>query len=188
MKNERMIKAINYATMAHNGQIRKTTGIPKIVHPYAVAMRLQKVGYEEDIVIAGLLHDVVEDCEGYTLQDIKKEFGDRVAKFVEDVSEEDKSLPWKDRKVKHIEHIKNASFEVKLICAADKLHNLTSLYQDTKVYGDEIWNKFNAPRDEIKWYYKAMCDSIINGFENEDIEIFNELREVVQLTVGGASE
>lgn len=180
----RIIEAINYATIAHEGQIRKTNGMPKIIHPFGVALILSQHGYSEDLVIAGLLHDVIEDCKDYSSDDITSKFGTIVSTYVNDVSEPDKSLDWKTRKLNHIEHIKNACFESKVLCAADKIHNLYSLEQDMKIQGDKIWNSFNAPKDEIKWYYASMYKAIIYGYVDQEIPIFKLLHEIVVRVIG----
>ena len=184
MNSIKIIEAINYATTAHEGQTRKTNGMPKIIHPYGVALILSKYGYSEDVIIAGLLHDVIEDCKGYSSGDITDKFGITVAKYVNDVSEPDKSLDWKTRKINHIEHIKDACFESKVLCAADKIHNLYSLEKDMKIQGDIIWDSFNAPKDEIIWYYVSMYESIISGYTNQKIPIFKLLHEII-ISVAG---
>ena len=127
MDFERIFKAINFASVAHYGQKRKTVDIPKISHAFGVGALLMKYGYDDDIVIAGLLHDIIEDCEGYTTDRIKKEFGARVANLVSDETEISKKEDWITRKTIQIEFMKTANKEAKIICAADKLHNLTSL-------------------------------------------------------------
>ena len=100
--------AIYYATKAHTGQRRKSDKeVDMIFHPFTVGMILQRACASTECVIAGLLHDVIEDTR-YSLEDIKNEFGSDVAKFVDEVSE-DKSLPWKERKIEAIDKIKTAS-------------------------------------------------------------------------------
>ncbi len=180
---DRIIRAIEFVTIAHNGQIRKTNGIPKIVHPYGVATIIARFGYNDDLFIAGLCHDVVEDCHGYTIEIIRKIFGPKVAQCVLDVSEQDKSLDWKTRKLIHIEHIKIAIFDSKVLCAADKIHNLFSLEADLKKQGEEVWKKFNASKSEIQWYYSTICESIVSGYESENIPIFVELKSIVNRVI-----
>ena len=103
--------AILFATKAHDGQRRKTDNVDMIFHPFTVGMLLQKSGMSEETVIAGILHDVVEDTK-YTIEDIEKIFGTNVKNIVEEVTE-NKKLEWKERKKEAIEKIKNASFEGK---------------------------------------------------------------------------
>lgn len=182
---DKIMEAIDYATIAHSGQIRKTSGKPKIVHPYGVAMIIYSYGYSEDLVIAGLLHDVVEDCKDYSIQDIARRFGKKVAKYVSDVTEPDKTLDWKTRKLEHVEKIRNVVYGSKVLCAADKIHNLSSLEKDLKSIGETVWDKFNATKEEVCWYYSSMYESIIKGHEKVDIPIFDELKLVVNRVVLG---
>lgn len=183
--NDRIFDAIDFATIAHNGQIRKTSGIPKIVHPYGVALLLSSYNYSEDLIIAGLLHDVVEDCKEYSIYDIEKRFGNLVMQYVSDVTEPDKSLDWKTRKLNHIKHLKDAIYESKVLCAADKIHNLVSLEKELEVQGEDVWKKFNAGKSEVCWYYSSMCDSILHGYEDKNIPIFIELKLVVNRVIAG---
>lgn len=127
LNNLRIIDAIHFATIAHNGQIRKTNGMSAIVHAYGTAMLLSTYNYSEDLIVAALLHDVALDCKEYSIDDIEKRFGNEVAKLVLDVSESDKSLEWKTRKLNHIEHIKNVMFDSRVLCCANQIHNIYSL-------------------------------------------------------------
>ena len=101
--------AILFATKAHDGQRRKTDNVDMIFHPFTVGMLLQRVGADDDTVIAGILHDVVEDTK-YTLDDIENIFGKNVRNIVDEVTE-DKSLEWKKRKEEAIEKVRNASLQ-----------------------------------------------------------------------------
>lgn len=123
---KRLDYSILFATKAHDLQKRKTDNVLMIFHPFTVGMILKDADMSEDCVIAGILHDVVEDTK-YTINIIKKEFGDNVAKIVEEVTE-DKALPWEERKEKAINKIKTASFEGKMVECADKINNLETLY------------------------------------------------------------
>lgn len=183
----RIFDAIDFATKAHNGQIRKTNGLPKILHPYGVAMLLSQYGYSEDVIIAGLLHDVIEDCKDYSREDIVTMFGEKVASYVDDVTEPSKSIDWKTRKLTHIQNIQNVCFESKVLCSADKIHNLYSLEKDLRIQGDVIWDKFNASRQDVCWYYLSMCDSIVKGYEDKNIPIFNLLQGTVDRVIKGGN-
>lgn len=176
----RYSKAVEYATIAHARQVRKSTGGPMIVHPYSVSMILLHHGYPIDLAIAGLLHDVVEDCKGYTIVDIEKEFGKDVANYVLNVTEVDKSLSWKQRKDAYIEHIKYADEYSRALCAADKIHNLLSLYTDMKEQGLSIFDKFNATQDETVWYYRTVCYAITKD-GTEPAPIFKEYEKILNL-------
>lgn len=153
-------RAIKRASILHLGQKRKSDGSPYILHPYSVAFILAHYSDDEDLVIAGLLHDVLEDVDGYGREDMEKEFGERVTQLVSDVSE-DKDLKkekgakasWVERKTKYLEHLKRASSDSVILSCADKIHNLSSLLEDHRERGGTIWEKFNASKDEKLWYY-----------------------------------
>lgn len=120
-------KARNFAIQAHKGQVRNTEPEkPMIIHPIGVAKILEEYGYDDNIIAAGYLHDVVEDTN-YTINDIKKYFGDDIAKLVMDASEPDKTLSWQERKIHTINHTKKLTLRNKLVICADKINNLEDL-------------------------------------------------------------
>lgn len=155
--------AILFATKAHDGQRRKTDNVDMIFHPFTVGMLLQKSGMSEETVIAGILHDVVEDTK-YTIEDIEKIFGTNVKNIVEEVTE-NKKLEWKERKKEAIEKIKNASFEGKMVECADKINNLESLYDLLEEKGEDVWKSFNKSYQEQRWYYTEMYKAVIQNVE-----------------------
>ena len=141
--------AIFYATKAHKNQRRKIEDIDMIFHPYTVGMILQRNGADEDIVSAGILHDVVEDTE-HTFEDIEKEFGKKIRDYVYDASEPDKSLEWEERKQHTIEQIKNAPLGSKLIVACDKISNLEDLEDSIETYGEEkAWSSLKRTKEKL---------------------------------------
>ncbi|MCQ6281901.1 HD domain-containing protein [Bacillus sp. EB600] len=156
-------KALMMASQAHENQYRKKTKIPYITHPVAVGMILMKAGYGDDLVAAGILHDTVEDTP-LTLADIEESFGPKIAKIVEGCSEPDKSLPWEERKNHTIEFLKTAPLETRAVVSADKLHNIRSIIDDYEQQGEEVWNKFKRGRDQQKWYYTKVLESL--GFQS----------------------
>ena len=170
--------AIYYATKAHTGQRRKSDKeVDMIFHPFTVGMILQRAGASTECVIAGLLHDVIEDTR-YSLEDIKNEFGSDVAKFVDEVSE-DKSLPWKERKIEAIDKIKTASLEGKLVECADKINNLETLYNQYQEQGESIWKSFNKPKEEQKWYYTKMYQAVLMN-TNEKGALFERYKRILE--------
>lgn len=175
-------KAVEYATVAHKGQIRKISGLPKIVHPYSVSVILLEYGYPVDLAIAGLLHDVVEDCEEYSIKDIENNFGKNVANYVKDVTEPFKSIPWKSRKIEYINHIKNVNDFSKALCAADKIHNLLSIYKDMQKQGINMFNKFNASRSDEIWFYTSVYNALIQD-EKREIEIYKTYKRILNIVI-----
>ena len=120
-------KAKYFAINAHLGQIRKNEpDKPMIMHPISVGMLLESYGYDDYVVAAGYLHDVVEDTN-YTIEDIEENFGSRVSSLVKGASEPDKSLSWEERKKHTIEQTKTLPLENKLVICADKINNLEDL-------------------------------------------------------------
>ena len=163
-----LMDAITFATKKHDGQRRKVDQLPYISHPYRVAMLLIQQGYPEHIVIAGLLHDVVEDTET-TLDEIKEKFGEKVASLVDFASEPDKTLAWEDRKLHTIQAIKQAPIEAKLVVCADKIDNLTSILENEKKLGTQIWDSFKKGRDSQQWYYNNIYASLTENTNETDM-------------------
>ncbi len=179
MEKDKIEYAIYFATKAHKGQRRKTEDIDMIFHPFTVGMLLQRNGCEENIVVAGILHDVVEDTP-YTFENIKKEFGEEVMKYVYDASEPNKNLEWEDRKKHTIEHIKTAPIGSKLIVACDKISNLEDLYEKIEIYGEEkSFAALKRGKDLQKWYYCSVYESCIYGAD-EKHPIFVRYKNILQ--------
>ena len=139
------------------------------------------------MVIAGLLHDVVED-EDVTLSDIRHEFGDEVATLVDGASEPEelinsdggKSETWPERKAHTIDFIKNAGRDMKLLSCADKLANIQDISRDYDRLGDGVWDIFNSSKDSVAWYYTSMLDAFGNGDEGiSDMPAFKEFEKCV---------
>ncbi len=175
--SERIFDAMEFAQKAHRGQYRKCSPVPFIVHPMWIMQRLIREGCSEDVVIAGLLHDVVEDTP-YTLQDIQKLFGNRVAELVLSVSEPDKSLSWQERKDHTMAYFDKCNDTDSLyILAADKLHNVLSMKTDYERLGDALWLRYNAPKERQKWYYTSIADILIKHSKSKD-DIFRIYHDV----------
>lgn len=149
-------RAVNLAIQAHSGQVRKGKFVvPYVTHPLTVGLILAKIGADEDVIVAGILHDSIEDTD-VTKEDIQKEFGDEVAQMVDDVTEQDKSLPWHERKNLALEHIPHMNHGSLLVKSADLLHNLTDITQDYKKEGDGIFERFHASKKEQLERYEKL--------------------------------
>lgn len=188
-QREIVIKAFEYAYRKHAGSTRKCTDVPYIVHPLDVATILMKNHASENLIIAGFLHDLIED-EGVNLTEIKKLFGEEVAKLVETISEpeklrtldSDRRATWKLRKQHTINQIKHANKEVRMLFCADKLSNCRDLITDSKRFGRKMWEKFNAPKNEQKWYYRSLCEVLVSGIESIcDLPMYQNFKESVRL-------
>ena len=174
-----LFQAIEFATKAHRGQRRKALGVPYIYHPLTVAKILIEQGCSEELVVAGVLHDTVEDTP-VTLDDIQVEFGERVAYLVESVSEPDKSATWEARKQHTIAFLENAPMDVLLISCADKLANARSLQNEFAKMGEALWQRFNRPKASQSWYYHALVDLFSRRATEEPlISLVTELNAIV---------
>jgi len=167
--NNLYVKAVNFAAKAHDGQKRKGDGAPYIVHPFIVASILREQQCSPQAVIAGLLHDTVEDTH-VTIEELETEFGADVAAIVATCTEQDKSLHWELRKQHSIATIKTASLDAKYVTCADKLHNLNSLTAAYQKMGDEVWSRFSRGYDSQKWYAESMLHSILFGLDAADMK------------------
>lgn len=156
--------AIAAAVAAHHGQTRKgDRQLPYIVHPVTVALILSRYTDDEDTIIAGLLHDALEDTE-LSEAEIEREFGPKVLGMVRDVSEPDlPGLSWDTRKVRYLRQIERAPRGSMLIATADKIANLISMISAHATHGDTLWERFNAPpARKIAFYrdvYRAIRES-----------------------------
>ncbi len=151
-------EAIEIAAEAHHGQYRKGTHTPYITHPYAVGLILMEAGCTDAVIIAGILHDTVEDTD-LTLDFIRERFGDAVANIVDGCSE-DKALRWRARKTERIEALKTASPEVCTVTCADKLHNLRTIISEYDDIGDSVWDRFHGGVEDQAWYYRSILSAI----------------------------
>jgi (p)ppGpp synthase/HD superfamily hydrolase len=178
-------KAIIGASVLHKDQKRKGDGLPYIIHPYSVAFILSNYTDDEDAIVAGLLHDVLEDVPEYTKEDLKNDFGERVCKIVQEVSEdkdpkdsrEKEKISWQERKEKYIANLKTDSQEALLVSCADKIHNLQAMLAAYKNQGEELWKNFNAPKEKISWYYGEVLEVMKDKLKNE---IVGELAETYE--------
>lgn len=175
-------EAIEFATKAHEGQFRKGTKRPYIVHPIEVADIVAEMTQDEEIICAAVLHDTIEDCENVTEDMLREKFGERVASFVAGESE-DKSRTWQERKGTTIRHLRTAPVEIQMIALADKLSNIRDINRDYPVVGDALWQRFKMKRkDAIGWYYRGVRDSLSQRFEGE--AVFEEYCRLVKKYFG----
>jgi (p)ppGpp synthase/HD superfamily hydrolase len=165
----RFLRAFEFAAKMHAGQMRKASTIPYIAHLIGVASLVLEAGGDEDLAIAALLHDVVEDCGGAPiLQEVRRRFGTRVAKVVDGCTDADTDPkpPWRQRKENYIRHLKKADADIRLVSAADKLNNVRSILADYRKIGESIWSRFNGGRDGTLWYYRTLRDEFLRHKSN----------------------
>jgi len=187
---DKIQKALNVATDKHHGQMRKSSGHPYIVHPFSVAIILSEYTHDDNVIAAGLLHDLLEDVEGYDYVDLERDFGKKVADIVKGVSE-DKDFDnggtsketWQERKDKYLKNLRSDSYESLLVCAADKIHNLRSMSTIYKQMGEEMWDDFNAPVERQLWYYQSVIEVLREELQNDIVieleENFEKFKRVI---------
>lgn len=172
--SEKLDKALSFATEAHKGQTRKMDKIPFILHPMEAAVIAGSLTTDEDIIVAAVLHDTVEDTEA-TIEDIRERFGETVAKYVAGDTEnkrddKPKSETWKIRKEESLEILKNTNdINIKILWLSDKLSNMRSLYRTYIKIGDKAFDYFNQKdKGEQAWYYRTiaayleeLCDTAV---------------------------
>jgi GTP pyrophosphokinase len=176
--SRRFSEAFLFAAEKHGSQLRKQTAIPYIAHLMSVSALVLEAGGGEDLGIAALLHDVVEDCGGKPmLVEVQRRFGDRVAHIVEGCTDTD-TYPkpaWRERKEQYLKHLRDADPDVRLVSLADKLHNAREILKDFRHHGELIFQRFKGKADGTLWYYRALA----NEFRNENNQLAQELDRVV---------
>ena len=159
IENDLFTRAIAFAAVAHEGQVRKGSDTPYIVHPLEAAAVCATLSSDPEVLSAAVLHDVVEDTPA-TIDDIRREFGERVANLVAGESEDKREhMPaeqsWQLRKEETIAHVASATDPaVRIVCMGDKLSNIRSMQRDFAEQGSALWDRFNQ-KDPAKhaWYY-----------------------------------
>jgi (p)ppGpp synthase/HD superfamily hydrolase len=165
----RFLRAFEFAAKKHAGQTRKASTIPYIAHLMGVASLVLVAGGDEDLAIAALLHDVVEDCGGVPmLKEVRRRFGRRVAKVVDGCTDADTTPkpPWRERKENYLRHLAHADADTRLVSAADKLNNVRSIVSDYRAIGEFVWERFNGGREGTLWYYRSLRDEFLRDDPN----------------------
>jgi len=161
--SDRYEAALALVAGAHHDQVRKLGADPYIVHLVHVSVLLIRHGFSENVAIAGLLHDIVED-QGVPLDDIEARFGaevtEMVAALTEWKSEDGIERPWEVRKREALVHLQHASREAAAVKAADTLHNVRSVALGLRREGSVIWSKFKRGSAETLWYYCSVSEIV----------------------------
>lgn len=191
MFTNRFEEALVYAAQLHARQRRKGGDTPYVGHLLAVAALVIEHGGDENQAIAALLHDAIEDQGGEpTRREIARRFGDDVAAIVEGCTDADTvpKPPWRDRKEKYIEHLKTLPERVRLVSAADKLHNARSILGDYRDVGEEVWHRFQGRKDGTLWYYREIVAVLRSGPPNRIVAELErtvaELESLVRMNEG----
>ena len=149
-------RALEFAMKAHRGQVRKGSSVPYIVHPIETALIVMTLSDDQDVIIAALFHDVIEDTKYGAKESENKRRG------------EDKSATWKIRKQEFIDSLSDKPKEEKVIALADKLSNMRATYQGYRKNGEAFWDRFHEKRKGMHaWYYRSVADRL-REFEHTD--------------------
>jgi (p)ppGpp synthase/HD superfamily hydrolase len=181
--SDRYARAFAYAFDLHREQVRKGSGIPYVTHLIAVSGLVLEYGGSEDEAIAGLLHDAVEDQGGAsTLAEIRQRFGDEVAAIVDGCSDTD-VIPkpaWRKRKEAYVAHVATASSSVRLVSAADKVHNARTIVADYRLQGKKLWSCFKGGREGTLWNYRALVEAYRSAASDPNQEaLVDELERLI---------
>ena len=161
--------ALLFAAQVHRNQDRKKSGIPYLSHLLGVASIVMDYGGDEEMGIAALLHDAVEDHGGRPmLRAIEQIFGPRVAKIVDGCTDSYAENPrqkegWETRKFRYLKRIRNEDAETRFVSAADKLYNARAVLRDLRNNGDSAFARFSAPKAKIIWYYRSLVNAYRAG-------------------------
>jgi (p)ppGpp synthase/HD superfamily hydrolase len=139
-------------------------------------------GGDEEQAIAALLHDAAEDAGGRpVLEEIRRRFGERVARIVDGCTDtfDDPKPAWRPRKEQYIAHVRTADADTRLVSAADKLHNVREIIMDVRQHGAEVWQRFSGKRDGSLWYYRALVDAFRDGWSHPILDDYEH--EVAEL-------
>ncbi len=184
-------QALQYAVLIHGGQQRKGTEVPYVAHLLGVASIALEYGANEEEAIAALLHDAAEDAGGRgRVADIRHRFGDTVAQIVEGCTDtfETPKPPWRKRKEAYIAHVPRALPSVRLVSAADKLHNARAILRDCRRLGEALWSRFNGGQDGTLWYYRELVRAFQKAGTNELIDELDRVVSEIEELAGAKSE
>ena len=187
----RLNEAIIFATHAHENQVRKVTKTPYILHPLEVCNLIATIKQDEDLMIAGVLHDVCEDC-GVSIDVIKEKFGSRVSELVNAETEnkfikQSKEETWMIRKQESINRLKKTTDEdIRILWMCDKVSNLRSLRVSYQVYHEDLWNFFHQKDKKMhKWYYTEILNEL-DSFK--DTLVYKEYLAIMNELFGGIND
>lgn len=185
---DRFDRALIYATHVHGGQVRKGTYTPYVAHLLAVAATVLEYGGNEDMAIAALLHDAVEDQGGQPrLADVRNRFGDRVADIVHACSDSvvnssagQEKEDWHTRKKRYLDHLHTVDHDTLLVSLSDKVHNARSILRDLRKdeIGPAVWDRFKSSRKDTLWNYRQLAKAFCLLRPGQ---LANELSEIVDV-------
>lgn len=186
LNTELLDRAIVFAVQAHAGTERRGKGFPYIVHPMEAVEIVATMTPDQELLAAAALHDTVEDTD-VTVEQIRAEFGDRIASLVasesdtpvEGVSQEES---WHIRKQAAIDRLAAASHDAKIVALGDKLSNMRAIARDYAMQGDDLWNLFRVKdRKDHEWHYRGLAASLR---ELQDTFAYKEFEQLIDQVFG----
>ena len=178
-----ILRAYQRAEQAHQNQ-KRASGEPYINHCISVALILAELRVPPEVIAAGLLHDTVEDARIKPAH-IREEFGEEIASIVEKCTEPDKRWTWRRRKQHTLDSLKKAGVHVKFVACADKLHNIRTIATEYGKVGDRVWKRFRRGREDQKWYYTSLVESLRITEVNPSYEkLYKEFKRKVREVFG----
>jgi (p)ppGpp synthase/HD superfamily hydrolase len=189
--SDRINHAFAFAAKHHDRQVRKGTALPYLTHPANVAIILTRYGRDDETVIAGILHDVIEDCVrgGWTQEMLEERIGEKFGANVLEavlavthrrVDDDGNELDRDEKKIDYLARLEHASECARWVCAADKVHNGSAILADLRrtIDPDSVWNRFSVGREGTIRWYRAVYERLKDvGFEGSILE---ELRDVAE--------
>ncbi|MFW6050445.1 MAG: HD domain-containing protein [Myxococcota bacterium] len=174
----RLDDALVFVADQFRHRVRKGTVVPYLTHLLQVMVTVAEHGGDEDQLVAALLHDYLEDIRGASRSLLAERWGERVAWLVEALSDSTThpKPPWEQRKRAYVEQLRTAEPAVKLVSAADKLHNAASVLRDLQSAGPAVFERFTASREQTLWYYRAVTEALAHGWAHP---LVDELDAVV---------
>ena len=181
LDTEFLDRAIEFAVRAHAGTERRGKGFPYVVHPLEAMAIVSTITSDQEILAAAALHDTVEDTD-VTIDDIRTQFGERVANLVRIESVGDDEGTWHERKQKAIDLIADAPRDAKIVAMGDKLSNMRAIARDYYEQGDALWNLFrtNDPKDH-EWHYRGLAAALS---DLKDTFAYNEFEYLINQVFG----
>ena len=174
-------KAVIFAVEAHQGTERRGKSYPYIIHPMEAASIVSTITNDQEMLAGAILHDTVEDTE-VTIDQIREQFGDRVAELVQhETAPADESLTWREKKIAQLNQLVNAPYDSKVVALGDKLSNMRGIAWDYRKIGDEVWKLFHAPngKNDVEWYYRSLGEALSDLSETIAYQEFAELLKEV---------
>ena len=156
-------KAVKFAVEAHQGTERRGKGYPYIIHPMEAASIVATITNDQEMLAAAILHDTVEDTD-VTIEQIREQFGDRVAELVQhETAPLNENMTWREKKQVQINQLADAPYDSKIVALGDKLSNMRGIAWDYCRVGDKVWSLFHAPhgKSDVEWYYRSLAKALI---------------------------